>query len=842
VGPTLPHGTVTFLFTDVEGSTRLLQELGPDAYSEALSEHRRLVRAAFARNGGVEVDTQGDAFLVAFPTAPGAADAAREICTSLEATPIVVRIGIHTGTPLATSEGYVGLDLHRASRIAAAGHGGQILVSASTAALLGEPLRDLGEHRFKDLAAAERVYQLGGGEFPPLRSLRNVQLPIPATPFLGRERELESVVALLTTNGIRLLTLTGPGGTGKTRLALQAAAETADAQRDGVWWVPLAPLRDPALVVSAVAQALGLREEAGRTALDSVTAEFGERRPLLLLDNAEHLLPDAAHTVAELVARTRSTLLVTSRERLHVQGEHVYPVPTLAEQDGMQLFVTRARSIDPSFASNQSVPELCARLDQLPLALELAAARTTLFSPQQLLERVAARLDLLKGGRDTDPRQQTLRATIEWSYDLLSGDEQRLFRSLAVFADGCSYEAAETVVDVDPDTLQSLIDKSLLRRRDTSFGSRYWMLETIREYAAERLEKSGEADVMRQRHAKWCAQFAENLIGLPGEQRDLLGVWAEEAQSRLESENRNLQAALAWAWDSGSDELALRLGAVCSPAWVAHARFSAALAWLDRADETVAFAALDVQLEALKAAGIVAFFALADPGRADVYWARALELAQQLGRLDDIPWIEQRRAGVLWAQGDLERALALHERELEHARAQGARSAEWSALHLLGEVLRDLGRFDEAERALLEADAIGRDLGGGSGVAANTHSLADLALDRGDLDGALRLYRQSISDAGSDRPLIGVFCAAGVASVLAELGGREDAARLWGAVSAAEEHLGFRILGSERSRYERRLAQFEGTESWHSGRTLSLEQAVAAIEAIEERRAGPRTA
>jgi predicted ATPase len=606
--------------------------------------------------------------------------------------------------------------------------------------------------------------------------------------------------------------------------------------------VALAGLRDPALVVTAVARALGLREEAGRTAVDSVAAELRDRRPLLLLDNAEHLLPDLAVSVAELLSRTRSSLLVTSRERLHVQGEHVYPVPTLADDDGMQLFVTRARSVDPSFRSNESIPDLCARLDNLPLALELAAARTTVFSPQQLLERVGARLDLLKGGRDADPRQRTLRATIEWSYELLTTDERRLFRSLAVFADGCSYEAAEAVVDVDPDTLQSLIDKSLVRRRDTSFGSRYWMLETIREYATERLEQSGQAELIRQRHAEWCVRFAEDLLGPPGERRALLGVRAEEAQAGLEGETRNVQAALAWAWSSGRDELALRLGATCSPAWLARARFSDTLAWLARADERLTLAAPEVQLQALKSAGIIAFFALADSPRADGYWARALELAERLGKVEDIPWIEVQRAGVLWEQGDLARALPLRERGVEHARAHGDRSALWTALHLLGEVLRDLGRFDDAERALLEADAIGRELGEGPAVAANTHSLGDLALDRGDLDGALRFYRRSIQDAHGDRTLIAVHCVAGVASLLAEAGEEEDAAMLWGAASAAEQDLGFRILGRERARYEQRLGRFEGTEAWHSGRTVSLEQALAAIEAIGERRASSHSA
>src|SRR6266567_676811 len=379
----LPTGTVTFLFTDIEGSTRLLQELGAEDYANALAEHRRVLREASERRGGVEVDTQGDAFFVAFSTAPGALDAARAAQAELE---LPVRMGLHTGTPLLTEEGYVGADVHRAARIAAAGHGRQVLVSTASAALVDrEELRDLGEHRLKDLSAPERIFQLGGHEFPPLKTLYRTNLPVPATPFLGREHELADVRELLARDEARLLTLTGAGGSGKTRLALHAAGDAAEAYPDGVWWVPLAPLADPADVGPAAARALG-----GGGSLPELV---DGRRLLLLLDNFEHVVEAAPEIAAVLTECPHADVLVTSRERLRVQGEHVYPVPVLERAEARRLFVTRARAAQPDFEPDELLDDLCARLDDLPLALELAAARTSLLSTAQLLERLGDRLD-----------------------------------------------------------------------------------------------------------------------------------------------------------------------------------------------------------------------------------------------------------------------------------------------------------------------------------------------------------------------------------------------------------------------------------------------------------------
>jgi len=825
----LPSGTVTFLFSDIEGSTRLLDELGADRYSKALAEHRRLIRGVCARFGGVEVDTQGDAMFVAFPTAPGAVEAAHAIGEGLASGPIRVRMGLHTGTPLVTDEGYVGSDVHRAARIAAAGHGGQVLASVSTAGLVDLELRDLGEHRFKDLAAPERVFQVDDGDYPSLRSLRNVWLPVPATPFLGREPELQKVSEYLARDEIRMLTLTGPGGTGKTRLALQAAAEASDHYPDGIWWVPLAPLRDSSLLLSAVAHAVEVHEQPGRELKETLTAELAGKRALILLDNAEHLLPGAAEEIAPLVAMNGPTLLVTSRERLQLQGEQLYPVPTLAERDGIDLFLARARALEPAFEANGLVRELCSRLDNLPLALELAAARTLLFSPAQLLERLSQRLDLLKGGRDADPRQQTLRATIQWSYELLTPEEQRLLRCLSVFSGGCTYDAAEDVCGADPDTLQSLLDKSLLRRRESTFGSRYWMLETIREYAAQLFEDAGGASALRRQQAEWCCELAERLIPLLGHP-PALGGNTEAGFARLHDERDNVRNALAWAWSSGHDELGVRLGVAYALCWIEQGSFYDAVAWLEVAAPRILLVPTGVQLQALKVAGLTAFHVLTDTDQADRYWARAQAIAEELGDVEELGWLEGRRAAVTWERGDLVTALALGQQGLKQSRASGNRFREAQWLHGLGEVLRDLGRFDEAERVLLEADLIYREIGGqGFSIAANTHSLGDLALDRGDLTTAADFYRRSLAELPGSSPMTLVVCLGGIASVLAQRKCDETAATIWGAVCAAEDMLGFRMIAAERRRYESRLERLEGTPAWAAGRDLTLDGALALL-------------
>jgi len=521
----LPTGTVTFLFTDIEGSTSLLNELGPDAYAAALADHRHVIREACVANGGVEVDTQGDAFFFAFPTAPGALAAASAFTSGLATNGLIrVRVGVHTGAPLVGEEGYVGHDVHRAARIAAAGHGGQVLVSASTAELVEAQLTDLGEHRFKGLTAPERVYQLGGQAFPPLKSLFRVNLPIPATPFIGRERELRTVTDLITRAGTRLVTLTGPGGSGKTRLALQAAAQVSNGFADGVTFVSLAPLRETAAVRSAVAEAVGLGAD------DDVAAWLSSRRALLVLDNLEHLRGIEVVVAELLVGET--VVLATSRGPLRLSSEYELPVEPLAREAAIELFVSRAAAAGRRIAADATVDGICRRLDDLPLALELAAARVRLLSPPALLKRLDESLSLLTGGaRDLPERQRTLRATIEWSHDLLAPDEQALFRRLSVFRGSFTLEAAEAIAGADLDQVAMLVEQSLVKPLG---DDRFFLLETLREYARERLDGSGETDEYALRHARWYLErLEENHPEMAGPRHGELVAWFVTEEDNL---------------------------------------------------------------------------------------------------------------------------------------------------------------------------------------------------------------------------------------------------------------------------------------------------------------------
>jgi len=595
----LPTGTVTLLFTDIEGSTRLLQRVG-DAYSELLAEHRRLLDEAFRRHEGVVVDSEGDAFFVAFSSAKDAVAAAEDAQRALaahewhEENEIRVRMGLHTGEPRVVAGRYVGLDVHHAARVMAAGHGGQVLVSEATRALLDDwtRLRDLGEHRLKDLSRPQRLYQLEldglQAEFPPLKTLDNrpTNLPVQPNELIGRERELDEAAALLR-NGLRVLTLTGTGGTGKTRLALQLAAEVVEAFANGVFFVSLAPVRDWELVPPTIARTLGLREQAGESVLETLDGYLADKELLLVLDNFEQVLA-AGPAVAGLTAAAPGLkLLVTSRTPLRLSGERTYPVPPLELPESVRLFAERAHAAALEFAvtdeNETAVAEICRRLDGLPLAIELAAPRIRTLPPPALLRRLDQRLKLLTGGaQDLDERQRTLRATIEWSFELLAEAERELFAQLGVFVGGSRLDAAEGLCDpltVDLlDGLQSLVEKSLLRQRADADGEpRYWMLETIREYALELLEESGALADARRRHAEWFLALAEraDVESRTGDQ----AAWYD----LLDADNANLRAAIDWAEETRDGELLLRLATALWGFWATRGHIAEGTAVLEEA-------------------------------------------------------------------------------------------------------------------------------------------------------------------------------------------------------------------------------------------------------------------
>jgi predicted ATPase/class 3 adenylate cyclase len=663
----IPTGTVTFLFTDIEGSTRLADELRA-AWPRLLERHREIARAAWAEQHGVEIGTEGDSFFVVFASAPQAAAAAVAVQRGLAAEPwpeggrIRIRMGLHTGEAVLSGGSYVGLDVHRAARIANAANGGQVLLSATTRSLVegslpqGVTLREMGEHRLKDLSRPERISELviEGliSDFPPLRTLNAVpnNLPTQLTSFLGRQHEIAEARQLLIDG--RLLTLTGPGGTGKTRLSLQLAADATDRFPDGIYFVPLGTISQSDLVLPTIAQAMGMVDP-GTQALDRVADHIASKCILLVLDNFEQV-NDAAPRIAELLARApKMSILVTSRSPLRVYGEREFPVPPLGVPDpkhlpdfeqlstyeSVALFIERAMAVRPDFAvtgaNAPAVAEICVRLDGLPLAIELAAARVRVLTPQAIMERLGDRLKLLSGGsRDLPERQQTLRGAIAWSHDLLDEADQRVFARFAVFAGGARLDAIETVVfgpddATDPlDAITSLVDKSLIRQESEPSGEpRFRMLSTIREYAMEKLGERGEADVLQERHAAWVVSLAEQSAPrvFGDEQRTVL--------DRYEMEHDNIRAALAWAAGAGHSETALR---ILASSW----RFWQMRGFLAEARETAERVlalpgskdAPDARAAALEAAGGIAYWQ-ADMEAARVWYGEALELARASGDL-----------------------------------------------------------------------------------------------------------------------------------------------------------------------------------------------------------------
>jgi predicted ATPase/class 3 adenylate cyclase len=964
-----PSGTVTFLFTDIEGSTKRW-EANPAAMQLAFSRHEAILRHAIQADGGYAYKMIGDAFQAAFPTALQALQAAIDAQHALysekwpaETGDIRVRMALHTGATEERDDDYVGPALNRAARLLSAGHGGQTLLSLATEQLVRDnlpqlvTLTDMGEHRLKDLQQPEHIYQLvildlpSTSSFPPLNTLdaRPNNLPFQRSPMVGRAVELESIRRLLLRADVGLLTLTGPGGIGKTRLALQVAAELIDEFEDGVFFVSLANIADPDLVSSAIAQTLGLRETAGQETIDSLADYLSDKQLLLLLDNFEQVVGAAPLVVKLLAAAPRLKVLVTSREVLHVHDEQEFAVPPLGvpdpstfarlapfvkdslspgtttvsramgeypssgstntpgraenrlllvealpEYESVALFVQRARLVKPDFEltgeNALAVAEICYRLDGLPLAIELSAARIRILSPQAMLDRLQSRFKLLTGGgRDLPARQQTLRGAIEWSYDLLRPGEQLLFRRLSVFAGGATLEAIEAVCNADGaleldvlDGVASLVDKSLVRQEQTE--PRFGMLETIREFAMELLHNSRplqaepEAEQIYRYRAEYFLALAEqSWEGLQGHRQ-------EEWMERLATEQANFQSVMKWAVEQQQGEVAMRLGAALWMFWgLREFDNNEGIKWLREAfcipgaevrNEARAMALVCAAMASFNHAGFVA---------ARTYCEESIAILRELGpgatrELGIALFVYSsalaftgepeaaraaveestavlRQAGDKWslsfalfasgtiasAQGDYASARRVLEERI--ALSTEVRNI-WvlaQSLNSLGDLLRIEGDYVRAREEYEQSLVLLRRLNSRGDIPALLHNLGHVDLAQGEVQEAKKRFIEALHLHMAHRNRVGIAeCLAGLGAVAGAEKRPERATRLLGAAIALREAAGAMVYvyDAERVDYERNVAnaraQLGGEpekaaaweKAWQEGRAMSIEQAI----------------
>lgn len=870
----MPTGTVTFLFSDIEGSTRLLGQLD-ERYPPLLETHQRLLRGAFEAGEGREVSTEGDSMFFVFPSAPQAVAAAVEAQRALrthdwpEDGVIRVRIGLHTGEGILGGDNYVGIDLHLAARIMAAGHGGQVLMSDATRGVVeqslpdGMTLRDLGKQRLKDLADPVQLFQVVAdgleADFPPPRTLeRTTNLPPQLTSFVGRRQQIEEIKERLA--GTRLLTLTGPGGTGKTRLSIQVASEVLDDLEDGAFFVALAPITDPVLVVPSIAKALGLREEAHRTTIETVSDYLEEKHLLLVLDNFEQVL-EAAPRVGELLTAAEGLkVLATSREALQLHGEkeylvpplglpdveHLPPLEALSQYESVALFIDRAAAVKPGFTvTNENAPaiaEICARLDGLPLAIELAAARVKVLTPQAILKRLGSRLTLLAGGaRDLPTRQQTLRDAIDWSYDLLEEQERTFFARLSVFVGGFTLDSAEAVChsdgDLALDTLEgvaSLTNKSLLRQMDTGAAeSRFFMLETLREYASERLAEAPDAGEIARRHAGFFLSLAEQA------EPELLGPQQAGWLDTLEQEHDNLRAAIAWAAAHEEVETALLLSGALWRFWQIRGHLREAAA---RLHEVLALPLAaehpEAKAKALEAAGGI-FYWMADWENTQRYYSECLELRKQLGDRKGLAEALYNLSFIYSIpsppQRDLERGRKLLEEAVQLYREIGDERGEGKVLWAISSIHEVSNDWQLSSDSAGKALELFRKVDDRFSAGWALHSIGLAAVGLGDLERAQSALAEALELFTAAGDLTGIALVLNDVSILEFVRGQwERSVRLLGAALQAERESGLGLVSSygeylpwtvelrssgvEHPEYERLLAE---------GEAMSIEEAVS---------------
>jgi predicted ATPase/class 3 adenylate cyclase len=826
----LPSGTVSLLFSDIEGSTLLLGRLGP-AYVQALDGQRRLLRAAWASHGGQELGTEGDSFFVVFETAVDAVRAAAQGQRALDSFDwpagerVRVRMGIHTGSPQPHDGGYIGMDVHRAARIAGSAHGGQVVISAATATLvssrLPEQVRlvDLGSHHLKDIAVAEHLFQVAIDDlqidFPPLKTLGAASsLPRPATPLIGRDSELAELTALLGLPHVRLVTLTGPGGSGKTRLAVGLAHRLATSFPDGAYFVSLAAVTTPEVMWTSIAEVLDVPAE-GRIP-PGFFRHVEHRSALFVLDNLEQL-PSADQVVSQLLTAARQVVVIaTSRRPLHLTGEHEHPVPTLelpdeaniadAQRSGaVQLFVQHARMVRPSFSltdtNTTDVVEICKSLDGLPLAIELAAARSKLLSPAALVSRLDKALELRDDRADRPTRQQTLRDTIAWSYDMLTPTQQRFFRFMGVFAGGADLDAIDAVTtdsgeESDAlDLVADLVDASLVTITEGPDGDpRIGMLETIRAFAQGQLQRAGELRLARRRHAEHYLPLAHELSI-----RVMSGASLRlESRRRFELELDNFRESLAWSLPSedaanpphDASRFGLRLCAELVSLWPDGGYYSEGRLWLERAIKS---ARDDVSPELGRC-----LTGLADLARiqGDISFGREIAVQsvamwRRLGDKERLSWTLTRLAYCEEFLGDLQAARLAFEEAVSLAREIGNKPRLAGALSNQARfevVERNLERALELEQAAVEINV---ELGDEMDALGGRHNMACTLREMGRLEEAHRQMHAQIPDIVRLAPPEQlIVLAEDYGAVLAEVGEHDHAVRLLGAADAMRERNG----------------------------------------------------